>query len=392
MNLKKTGDKGRKTEELLRAYFLRAGFFVVRGVTLRVGGADLTDIDLWVYERSATLARRRTIVDIKDKKTPQAAERLFFVKGLAEAIQVEGAGVATTDNRPALREFARRNGVLWIDGADIQRMKDSPELNVDERITEEALDTLVSNVDAGRGTKGLKESWDRIKSAVADRFGAASANTALDEAQALARLALMAHPDSVSSRVAGRITYLAAAIAAASLDFASAESALRPFQERHRQMVHALRFGEDAEGTSQRLKWAEAAIRQYAPNGNAVAKLVRDAFIEDAMAVPAENLAEIAARLTKNEALFNIARKLERAAYSVDLPTFDELDVETKGFLGAVFDFLNIDRASFAKAWVSALQNDKVAANLLEKAHPQPELGLDPDPEKAGSPPDGKLL
>ncbi|RWC38432.1 MAG: hypothetical protein EOS28_29900 [Mesorhizobium sp.] len=63
-----SGAKGLKTEELVRAYFLRAGFFVMRGIKLRHDGVELTDIDMWVYERSATLARRRTIIDIKDKE------------------------------------------------------------------------------------------------------------------------------------------------------------------------------------------------------------------------------------------------------------------------------------------------------------------------------------
>ena len=56
------GKKGFTTEELLREYFLRAGFFVVRGANLLYGQLGLTDVDLWIYERSATLARRRTII------------------------------------------------------------------------------------------------------------------------------------------------------------------------------------------------------------------------------------------------------------------------------------------------------------------------------------------
>ena len=92
-----------------------AGFFVVRGVKLRYGGDELTDIDLWLYERSATLARRRIIIDIKDNAQPKAAERLFFVKGLAELIQVEATGIATSDTRRSLRELARKHNVLWID-------------------------------------------------------------------------------------------------------------------------------------------------------------------------------------------------------------------------------------------------------------------------------------
>ena len=140
---KKTGKKGFETEEIVRSYFLEAGFFVIRGVKLRNGGDELTDIDLWLYERSATLARRRIIIDIKDNAQPKAAERLFFVMGLAEIIHVEATGVATSDNRRSLRELARKHNVLWIDNADLQRLKSSEKLAVPSRITDEMLDNLI---------------------------------------------------------------------------------------------------------------------------------------------------------------------------------------------------------------------------------------------------------
>ena len=36
--------KGAVLEEVLRAYFLRAGFFVIRGVPFRFADEDLTDV------------------------------------------------------------------------------------------------------------------------------------------------------------------------------------------------------------------------------------------------------------------------------------------------------------------------------------------------------------
>ena len=48
-NWKKNWSKGSALEEILKDYFLRAGYFVVRGVPYRVEGTDLTDIDLWLY-------------------------------------------------------------------------------------------------------------------------------------------------------------------------------------------------------------------------------------------------------------------------------------------------------------------------------------------------------
>jgi hypothetical protein len=365
MTEKKRLNKGLKTEELVRTYFLRAGFFVLRGVKLRSGGEDLTDIDLWVYERSATLARRRTIIDIKDKRTPQAAERLFFIKGLADAIQVDGVGLVTTDSRSLLRILAREHGAILIDGVDLQRIKNSSEMNGGDRLSEEDFTAAMFQVDRARSTRSFRDRYEVIKSSVADRFGPASGNTALDGVSAFAREAVAAHPGSISAQVAGRLAYLATAIAAASFDYASAESALRPASERVQHLIEAIRYGDDPEGTERRLRWAEAAIREYAPNGPGIAQIVRERFAAELNRVPAEGLAEILDRLSRNDALFSIAKGLERAAYATSLPSFDELAIPEKSLFGAVLDFAQIERARFAKAWSKSTSEDlfsKVAA------------------------------
>ena len=272
---------------------MRAGFFVVRGVKLEVAGDELTDIDVWLYERSATLARRRLVIDIKDKRTPQAAERLFFIKGLADSVGIEAAGIVTTDNRSSLRNLARKNGVLWIDGADLQQLKASSDLLSNSRISEEQLAAEINAVDNNRRNRALRNNLDHAKSAVADRFGASCANTALDVTRDFAREAISAHPDSPAARVAGRLSFFTAALAAAAIDFASAGTTLRPTAERVQHLTDALRYGADAETTFAHLRWSEAAIRDYVPNGAGIAQVMRERFNRDFASVQAEGLAEI---------------------------------------------------------------------------------------------------
>lgn len=360
MTPQKSGQKGAHTEELIRAYFLRAGFFVVRGVKLRTGGDDLTDIDVWTYERSATLARRRTVIDVKDKKVPQAAERLFFAKGLAEAVGVEASGVVTTDSRFSIKEFARKCGVLLIDGNDLQRLKQSSEIIFPDRISEEDFNSFVASVDVSRKSKIFRERLETVKSSVASKFGASCANIALEEGQFFAREAISAHPGSEAAQVCGRLTYFATSIAAAAIDYASADAALRPITERMSQLTNALRFGDDTDGTLQKLRWAEAAIREYLPNGTGLAQVVRDKFNADVSSIPAEGLAEIAVRLTKSDLLFNIARTLEHLAYSALVPNFDNLPTDTRSFMGAALDFYGVDRPRFSRAW-----SGKVSSNSI---------------------------
>lgn len=345
-----TGKKGFETEELLRAYFLRAGFFVVRGVNLKYGDSDLTDIDLWIYERSATLARRRMIIDIKDKQKPQASERLFFVSGLAKIVGVEGVGVATTDKNPMLRELAQKNKVIWIDGNDLQRLKKSDQLTSTGRLSDEQLFNKIDELDKSRGSRQYRLLTENVKSAVGDRFGTSSANKAIEAFQIFSDETIKSHPKSPSAEVLTRLSFFACALVAAGLDFASADSALRPTNERCALMAKAIRFGENAEGTFQKLEWTEMALRDYIENGSSIAKQIKDGFETDAKAIPAEDLADIVIKLSNTNKLFEIARTLESAAFNVDTVCFDNLPVDAKGFVGALLDFCSKDRIRFSDA------------------------------------------
>lgn len=391
---KKTGKKGFETEEIVRSYFLGAGFFVVRGVKLRHGGDELTDIDLWLYERSATLARRRIIIDIKDNAQPKAAERLFFVKGLAELIQVEATGIATSDTRRSLRELARKNNVLWIDNADLQRLKSSQRLTASSRLSDEELAELIGNVDVARSSRNVRDAFASVKSSVADRFGPSCANTAIDGAQYFARKGVEAHPGSLPAQVFARLTYFCAAIAAAALDFSSGESALRPHQERLAYLTDAIRFGDDPKGTSEKLRWAEAAIRDYAPNGAGLAEIVRARFTEALQSVPAESLAEVTVKMANSDRLFNAARDLEQAAFLIDCPGLDDLTIDARAFLGALLDFIGIDRVTFARGWSSGKPVSTPPATKEDAAPPTPSRDSDavspdaPPPQKD----EGRLL
>ncbi len=69
--------KGSVAEEALRNYFLSIGYYVARGIKFTFHRFDVTDVDLWLYARNSPLSRERICVDIKNKKTPQALERIF---------------------------------------------------------------------------------------------------------------------------------------------------------------------------------------------------------------------------------------------------------------------------------------------------------------------------
>jgi len=147
-----------------------------------------------------------------------------------------------------------------------------------------------------------------------------------------------------------RMSFFAAALAAAALDFASSDSALRPVDERRKYMANAIRFGENVEGTYDKLKWAEMALREYSDNGPSIAGQIRSRFEHDLNQVPAEDFAEIVVKLSNTGSLFEVARTLEYAAYRVDDVSSDTLPTEARSFVGALLDFSKQDRKLFAAA------------------------------------------
>jgi hypothetical protein len=352
MNQKPQIPKGAALEEVLRAYFLRAGFFVIRGVPFRFADEDLTDVDLWLYERPTGTSRRVQICDIKYKQRPKAVERIFWTRGLADALGVDGAYVATTDKRKSLRSITEKLDLQIIDGTDILRIQNSLSTLYPDRISDEQLIQELQFIDKEFRNKDLQEARNDILSSLSEGFGAPSAVRALEEFSRQASASVSYQPNSKAARAAGRLAYLAAAIACESLDYVSIGAAFRALEERRELILNAVRFGAlSNEDGQQTLKLAIALVEKYAPGGRGAASAVKEGIKRDLEQIPAEIVADQAVRLLKSDQLFMTGREFEMASYHVSLPPFDVLSVSAKSMLGALLDYAGIDREQFANAW-----------------------------------------
>lgn len=350
----KTGEKGFLLEELLRAYFLRAGMYAVRGVPLQLDGDDLTDVDIWLYERPTGSSRRRQIVDAKSKLKPKAVERLLWTKGLSELLQVDGAYVATTDSRPMLKEMSARLGVSVLDGTDLKRMSDSEKILFADRLAEEELDKTIKAVDRGRRSKELQLAYHDLKSALIDNFGGGTVNRALDHVAGFAKYLAASHPGSAAAEVSLRLSYIAASVVAIALDAALAKVAFKSVDERRKLILNVIRYGnEEEEQGLEKVRVAAALVEQYAPNGRALSQSMLNAVREGYSRIPAEIIADHALTQLRNDGLFRMGRSLEAEAFNTNLRSFDALTSEEKSFLGVLLDFSGIDRASFANSWTT---------------------------------------
>jgi len=342
-------------EELLRAYFLRSGFFVVRGVPLAYDGEDLTDVDLLLYERPTGAIRRIQIVDIKYKQRPKAVERLFWTRGLVEALDVDGAYVATTDSRKVLRRIADKLDLAIIDGTDLQRIRESPNVLFPDRITDEDLILTLQNVDKSQREKLLQDARREILGSLSNGFGPSSAVRSLESFANAAAMATAAYPGSERAVAGGRLAYLSAAIACASLDYISVGSAFRSLEEKKEALLNAVRFGAaDSDEGTRSLRLAIGLVEKYSSGGRTTARQIESALKADLNAIPAEIVADQAGRLLKEGHLFNVSRELEAASYRRSCPPFDELTPQAKSMVGAFLDYAALRREAFASAWTSS--------------------------------------
>jgi hypothetical protein len=362
---KTKGSKGLDLEELLRAYFLRAGFFVARGVALQHDGEDLTDIDIWLYERPTGSSRRRQIVDAKSKNKPKAVERLLWTKGLAELLEVDGAYVATTDSRPMLRAISKKLGIALLDGADLRRIGESEKVAYPDRLTEEEFLANITKFDRIRRDRAVQTFYADMKSSLIDSFGAATINRALDTFGAVASLAVSLHPDSDDAQLAARMSHFAASIVALSIDFVVSEFSFRTVDERRTALINAIRYGNsDAVAGRERIVLATELLRKYGPNGEVTGRAVETAIMRDLQNIPAEIVGEYVAKHIRQDELFQIAKRFEHNAFSKALPPFDSLGAEEKSFVAALLDFSGVDRSRFADAWKSATHTAPVKAGV----------------------------
>ena len=127
--------KGEFMEEKLRMYFLNSGYYVTRGIKYSFEGNEITDIDLFLYGRVSILSRERTNVDIKNKKSPKAFERILWAKGLQHLLEFDSCVVATMDRKESVKKYANKHKIILFDGSFLQKLT----YELTERISEEEL-------------------------------------------------------------------------------------------------------------------------------------------------------------------------------------------------------------------------------------------------------------
>lgn len=336
--------KGYATEELLRSYFLKAGYYVVRGVPFRYEGFDVTDIDLWLYSRASSVSREVTIVDIKFKKTPQAIERIFWIQGLKLATKANSAIVATTERRSEVKDFGKDLDVTVLDGSFLARLgpKEGPNPS---RLSDEEFQELLNTYTLGKLDGDWKNRIKHCKSLLAKGLSFDNCNEWLGQAHFFAECAISNLPQRDKAL---RCLYLVCSFIAIGVDYLLKDLSFVEQIERTALLSDGFTFGTRGKsGLGKMIEVALGLVSEHAIDGQDVSRRVRTSIEEQLKSLNVDVLAHFFAKPEVGRTLFQTGREFEALAMQRVTPDHTDSSTELRSMLYCLIDHWNIDRTVF---------------------------------------------
>lgn len=339
--------KGFEMEEQLRNYFLQSGYFVVRGVPFIYEGFDVTDIDLWLYSRESSLTRSITIVDVKNKKTPQAIERIFWAKGLAKAVKANKVIVATTDKRKEVKDFGFDLDVLVLDGTFLSKLTKS-EGFLNNRLSDEEFISEIEKYSLGKIDGDWRGQIIKCKSLLSKEIGFDECNQWLEVSRFFAEQ-ILTKPSQ--QKVAIRCFYYSISLFCIGVDFVLKELSFLDHDNRVSKLVEGFTFGtKGRDGVAKMLSLSLSLVEQFAPEGKAISSQVRTKVMADFDSLPTNILGEYFSKAEVGKITFSSAKELENLAMSRQFRTHSDSSIEVRSVVGCLLDCWGISRKMFTEA------------------------------------------
>lgn len=328
--------KGAAAEEALRNYFLSIGYYVVRGAKFTYNRFDVTDVDLWLYARNSPLSRERVCVDIKNKRTPQALERIFWAKGLQAVLELDSCIVATTDTRPDVSEFGLKHNVKVLDGKFLSRLTKSPRSHMN-RISEEEFLAEMDVGSLGRLGGDWRGRYEMSKSRLLHSLNFDGCNAWLEDINYLLS-------QTVSGIETWRLLYASCSHLLIAIDFILREL-LTAAQEQRRQIIErGIRYGVSGQTFTENVGRMAAALVESVAAQPGLSQMLQHELQAQAAKVKADLLAEYFSKNAASSGLFELALSFETAAFSNDIMPPSKLPTACQSIIGVIADFYDIDR------------------------------------------------
>lgn len=341
-------NKGHRMEETLRIYFLKSGYYVARGVPFRYKDFDITDIDLWLYNRISPVSREISIVDVKNKKTPLAIERIFWTKGLQIAIKANSALVATTDKRKDVKEFGKDINVFVLDGNFLDKIKKYEE-QIDLRLTNEEFFTMIDSYLLGKLDGDWKGKLTESVSLLALGLNFDNLNKLIENARFFANQVLT---KPSQKQVALRCFYKICSYIAINIDFLQRDlSFLQDIDSKKAALNDGFRYGSKGEkNIKQIIDMSLSFVEQYSDNGKVTANQARLNINKQLDNIQSNILSDYFSNNEVVQGLFKTAIAFEELSMKKQFTNHTNGSVEIKGFISVLLDFYAIDRVSFSEA------------------------------------------
>lgn len=333
--------KGPQLEEALRAYFLKAGYFVVRGVPFVFEGFDVTDIDLWLYGRSSSVSREVAIVDIKSKRTPQAIERIFWTKGLQVAVRADRAIVATTEKRPEVKDFGRKLDVLVLDGTFLSKMA-SKDAHLVNRLSDEEFLFGFNSYSLSKLDGDWKGRFLRCKGLLSSGLSFDVCNELLTHCKFFAEQSIT---KLSQTEMALRCLYGICAYLLIAVDYELREISFLESADRGRVISEGFTYGSKGrDGLKKVVDLSMGLVAEYANDGRAIANQVRAKVEKSLLDIPSGILGDFFSRREVQLSLFTTAREFEELSMARSFKLHVHSSTELRSVLGCLLDYWGIDR------------------------------------------------
>lgn len=337
--------KGSTMEELVRNYFYQIGYFALRSIPYRFEGHDISDIDVWIYGRLSATARVRGVIDVKNKKSPKALERILWAKGIQTSIGCDKAIIATTDTNPAVAGFAKSLNVSVINKQFIERLDNK--LPLEQRLSMEELLDRVRDYTNHKADGDWIRHIDDAKSSLIEKNSFKSFNRIMLSFQFFSE---RAEVRSQQKEIAIRLAIFMASLACIALDSSLESYVFDGPTQRHNGIMQGVTYGDSGDGkTIDNIKKILALISESMENGKSIASIVEQKFKLTFSEIRADIVAEYFALEHHSQHLFSAARQLEFLAHSKSPITTHELPPEAKSILGVFADFVGVHRSTFFK-------------------------------------------
>ncbi|MDF2552865.1 MAG: hypothetical protein K0R77_2140 [Chryseobacterium sp.] len=325
--------KGELLEELLRNYFLNLGYFVSRGIKYRYENNDITDVDLFLYDRSSTLSRERINVDIKNKKTPQAFERILWVNGLKKLLGFDKCIVATTDNKPIVQKFGLLHETIVLDGNFISKLKNN---GLIDRLTEEEFSIRLAKNKSYKKfpNKDWRFLYENSKSKLLNELDYSGFNSNLFMLQYLFETIIT---DVQKKEDATRFAYIIISHLLIMMDFILKDITFLETNKKNEHLRDGLNYGNLGKDGVDEIINIAVALSGKSRN-----------YYNDSL--NSSQYAILSEFFSKNEILkgvFNWAKSFEQIAFKIDFIAPNNLDSIMKAIISVFLDYFSIDRTQF---------------------------------------------